>query len=421
MGLCLLHGRAGSFESAFQYGRMALQETEQVSDAWLSAWIRLSIAVAHIYHGKLAEADDLLAEIEVLFAECGDSYGMTIALLWRTWVAYQSEGELQFLQHLERLLVMMQNGDYEYLVQKRTLYGPKDIQQLVPMLIAAQSHAPVSHYASYLLSGLGLEQAAYHPGYTLRIQTLGEFKVFLGDRELSDKDWQRGKAKELFQLLVVKRKQLVPKEEIMSLLYPDLDEKSGARDFKVALNALNSALEPGRQARSNPFFVQRHGISYGLNLASGLILDVVEFEAHVKGGLEETNGERATVLLEKGLQLYHGDYMPDRRYDDWCIEERERIQVLYLRSLERMAKLCVETEAFDRAIHWCERIVQTDECWEEAYRLLMYCHYRQNNRNQALKWYYRCCKELDRELGVAPMESTKMMYDTVMQTYVTDL
>ncbi|MBD0378978.1 BTAD domain-containing putative transcriptional regulator [Paenibacillus sedimenti] len=421
MGLCLLHGRAGTFESALQYGRLALLETEQVNDSWLSAWIRLSIAVAYIYHGKLSESDDLMAEAELLFGDCGDSYGLTVALLWRTWIAYHSGREREFHEHLERFLSQMQSGDYEYLVQKRTLFGPKDIQQLVPMLIAAQNCQAVSHYASFLLSGLGLEQAAYHPGYTLRVQTLGEFKVFLGDKELTDKDWQRGKAKELFQLLVVKRKQLVPKEEIMALLYPELDEKAGVRDFKVALNALHSALEPGRQARSNPFFVQRHGTSYGLNLAPGLILDVVEFEAHAKNGLEESDRERAAALLDKGLQLYHGDYMPDRRYDDWCIEERERIQVLYLRSLERMAQLCVESGQFDRAIHWCERIVQTDACWEEAYRLLMYCHYKQNNRNQALKWYYRCCKELDRELGVAPMERTRQMYDTVMQTHVTDL
>lgn len=421
MGLCLLYGRAGSFESALQYGKLALQETEQVSDAWLSAWIRLSITVAYIYHGKLSEAGGMLAEVEVLFADCGDSYGITVALLWRTWVAYQCGCEREFHEYLERFLILMQNGDYDFLVQKRTLYGPKDVQQLVPMLIAVQSCPTVSHYAFFLLSRLGLEQTAYHPGYTLRIQTLGEFKVFLGDKELSDKDWQRGKAKELFQLLVVKRKQLVPKEEIMSLLYPDLDEKAGARDFKVALNALHSALEPGRQARSTPFFVQRHGTSYGLNLASGLILDVVEFEAHAKSGLEETSGERATLLLDKGLQLYHGDYMTDRRYDDWCIEERERIQVLFLRSLERMAQLCVEGGQYDRAIHWCERIVQTDACWEEAYRLLMYCHYKQNNRNQALKWYYRCCKELERELGVMPMEGTKQMYEAVIQSHVTDL
>ena len=58
--------------------------------------------------------------------------------------------------------------------------------------------------------------------------------------------------------------------------------------------------------------------------------------------------------------------MPDRRYEDWCIEERERLLVLYLRGAERLARLQVKAESYDRAIHWCEAIVQKDSCWEEV-------------------------------------------------------
>ena len=134
----------------------------------------------------------------------------------------------------------------------------------------------------------------YHPGYTFDIlETLGGFRVRLGDRELEEKDWQRGKAKELFQLLVVKRQQLLPKEAILAHLYPHSDDKSAARDFKVMLNALNTALEPHRRARANPFFIQRHGSSYGLNLASGFELDTIEFEALLKAGLEDSDSVKS--------------------------------------------------------------------------------------------------------------------------------
>lgn len=421
MGLCLLYGREGSYELAVQYGEEALAETVSVNDDWLSSYIRVALGIAAFYSERWEEADARFAESRDRFMQCGDSYGVTVALLWQAMLSYRLENDELFGRVMERFLQMLQNGGCDDLIQRRTLYGPRDVQQLAPLLIEAQKQRLESGYVSHLLTGLGMEHMTYHPGYTLRIETLGGFRVRLGERELGEKDWQRGKAKELFQLLVVKRQHLLPKEEILAALYPEADEKSAGRDFKVALNALNTALEPQRRARSNPFFVQRHGSSYGLNLASGFELDAVEFESLMKAGLEETDPGKAQSLLDKGLELYKGAYMPDRRYEDWCIEERERLTVLYLRGAERLARLLVEAEAYDKAIRWCEAIVAKDSCWEEAYRLLMLCHFKLGNRGQAVKWYRKCRQSLGQEMGVEPMPSTQGLYSELLEADVTHL
>jgi DNA-binding SARP family transcriptional activator len=194
------------------------------------------------------------------------------------------------------------------------------------------------------------------------------------------------------------------------MLLPALDEKSANRDFKVALNALQTALEPHRRARSNPYFIIRIGTAYQLNPNAGWILDTVEFEERVKEGLESDRAEEAIHALEQGLQLYKGDYMPERRYDDWCIEERERLQVQYLRGAERLAQLYEESGQYNKSIRWCEAMLQKDVCWEEAYRLLIRCHVQLNNRNQAMKWYNKCLSALEQELGIEPMPQTKELY-----------
>lgn len=421
MGLCLLHGREGAYELAVQYGQEALAETVKVDDEWLSSYIRIALGIAAFTAERWDEADSVFAECHDRFMSCGDSYGVTAALLWQAMLAYRLEQDDRFRYVMERFLQMLQNGGYDELIRQRTIFGPRDVQQLAPLLIEAQKQRLESGYVSYLLTGLGMEHITYHPGYTLRIETLGGFRVRLGERELGDKDWQRGKAKELFQLLVVKRQNLLPKEELYAMLYPEADEKAAARDFKVALNALNTALEPHRRARSSPFFIQRHGTSYGLNLASGFELDTVEFETRIKAGLEETDGAKALALLEKGLELYKGDYMPDRRYEDWCIEERERLSVLYLRGAERLAGLLAHAESYDRAIHWCEAIVQKDSCWEEAYRMLMLCHVKLGSRRQAIKWYLKCRQALENEMGVEPMSVTRELYEKLLEPDVTHL
>jgi DNA-binding SARP family transcriptional activator len=415
MGLCLLYGRAGVRDMAMMYGEQALTLTEQADDFWLSSLIRLSMGVSAACCGAWREASALLEECRGRFVACGDGYSLTVTLLWQSYVSYYGEDGRRFDEHMEQFLKMLQAGEYEFLLHRRTLFGPRDVRRLAPLLFEAQDRNIRSRYVRYLLETMGLSHAHYHPGYTLRIQTLGAFRVWLGDRELKDKDWQRGKARELFQLLITKRRRLLPKEEILELLWPEQDRNAAARDFKVALNALNTALEPHRRARSGTFFIQRHGSSYGLNLASGFELDAVEFEALTKQGLEEKDPEKAAQVLEAGLALYEGDYLPDRRYDDWCLEERERLRVLFLRGAEKLAGKLAHNGEYDKAIHWCERIVGVDACWEEAYRLLMVCHIRKHNRREAIRWYRICKERLARELGIAPMPQLTRLYEAALR------
>ena len=135
----------------------------------------------------------------------------------------------------------------------------------------------------------------------------------------------------------------------------------------------------------------------------------------IQNGLNETEQEAAIVYLQKGLSLYHGEYLPERRYDDWCISKRESMLVYFLRGAEKMAKLSVRCENYEQAIYWCEKIIERDRTWEEAYRLIMYCYYRKNNRPQAMKWYKKCTDVLEEELGVTPLEPTRHMYEMIIE------
>ena len=415
MGLCLYYGKQkNSYEQAEHYGTLALEETEKVNDMWLTAYIKLALTIAAINDGKWAAAEHIIEETERLFQECNDLYGQTLASLWQTFMAYSLKKWSVFDSAALKLLQRIQYGNYTFLFTKQTLYGPADLQQFIPMLIEAQKRSVLSPFVSRILHELGYSHIDLHPGYTLKVETLGGFKVFLGNQEVTD--WQRGKAKELFEYIVTHHDRYMPKQQIMDALWFEQDEKTADRDFKVALNALNSALEPSRKARVEPFFIKRSGNSYGLNSDSGYKLDAIEFERCILIGLEEKDTVQARTLLEKGLKLYKGEYMPQRLYEEWCIHERERLQVIFLRGAEKLAQLSIVMNDINSAIHWCDVILKKEKTWEEAYRLLMYCYYLKNNRPQSIKWYQKCCAVLYEELAVEPLASTKDMYDMIIGT-----
>lgn len=414
LGLTLLYGKEKALEQALYYGKRGLQETEAMRDDWLNSLVRMAIGIAYATNGQEAAAKSTFHDCVERLSRCGDSLSVVICQLWLSVLAYRAKQWDLFVPAVTQALSMMQSGEYDFLLQRPTMLAPADVQQLMPILLEAKRRQVSPDYVSQLLNELGLQNVDFHPGYTLRIQTLGHFRVWLGDQELSGKAWQRGKAKLLFQLLLTRRHHLLTREDILSQLWGEQDEESAVRDFKVALNALHKALEPNRTARTEAFFVQRHGSSYGFNLASGYHLDVEEFEKLVRLGLEERDVRQAIFLLEKGLAYYQGDYIPECRYEDWCETERERLRVLYLRGAERTASLSLETSDWERAIRWCEAILRVDDCWEEAYRLLMTISYRQNNRTLAIRWFEKCKQKLKEQLGVQPMPATIETYRQIV-------
>ncbi|WP_164670167.1 BTAD domain-containing putative transcriptional regulator [Virgibacillus doumboii] len=417
MGLAILYGKKQHYEQAVEMAKKGLYETKKVNDRWLSAIIKICLGVAEIYNNQFTEASKVMKEVYEEFSSCGDRYGLIVSRFWIAYISFMQEDDEGFRQEMSAFLKELQTESYDFFLKKRTTFGPTDVQNIAPMLLKAKQLDMEPTFISRMLHELGLDKTIKsHPGYTLTIQTLGHLKVWLGNKQLETGDWQRGKAKELFELFITNRDKLITKTEIFHTLWPDQDEKSANKSFKVTLNALMKALEPNRKPREESFFIRRKDSAYGLNPDSGYKLDSILFEKGVSSGIKARNPKHAKELLEKTLTLYHGDYLSDIRFGDWCLAERERLQLIYLRGAEKMAQVAVRLQEFNVCVDWCEKILAIDNTWEEAYRLLMYSYYQNNNRPQAIKWYEKCAAVLDEELGIEPMEPTREMYDMIIES-----
>ncbi len=246
----------------------------------------------------------------------------------------------------------------------------------------------------------------------LRVYTLGPFRVWRDDAELPETAWQREKARQLFQLLLTERWRFLQKEQIIDALWPDLDPAQGDRNFKVALNALQHALEPDRLPRATPTYVQRRNETYGLNREAPLWVDTEAFEQAIAQAERAETNYPATAIAHyrAAVDLYTGDYLPEALYEDWATAERERLLVLYLSAAARLAELLVEAGQYQEPIRLCQAILAKDPLWEEAYRLLMRCYHARGNRPLVLRTYEQCVTRLREELGVSPLPQTTQLY-----------
>jgi DNA-binding SARP family transcriptional activator len=414
-GLCQAHGFPGDHKTALSYAQEGIALARLHGDEWVEMNIRLAMGATYTLLGLPQEANEWLAQAVVGFHDCSDLFGETAARLWRCLLWYQTEDETRLKRDLDDLLPLISQHQYEFLFCRRTLPGPPDPRALVPLLLFAREHGQHAATAEAILMQLGLAHLELHPGFQLRIQTLGPFRIWQGNEELPSRAWRRKKARQLLQLLLTFRGTLLHRDQIAEMLWPELDPDGAVRDFKIAFSAMCSVLEPNRKRNAPSAFVVRDGSRYGLREEADLWLDAIEFEQLIEQGDQhyQKNREQAVGFYETAVTLYEGDYLQAYPYETWSHEERERLRARYLQTADRLAQWFANQEAWEMVVNVCQNILHQDDCWENAYRLLIQAHVQLGNRVQALRAYQRCETALQAGLGVTPAAATVELYETI--------
>ncbi|MFT5849055.1 MAG: two-component SAPR family response regulator [Psychroserpens sp.] len=242
------------------------------------------------------------------------------------------------------------------------------------------------------------------------IQTLGQFNLWRNNEKVDSKQWGRDKTVQLLQYLISNRtRHALHKEKIMDHLWEDGDD----RDFKVALHGINKVLEPERPSRTEPSYVIRQGISYQLDLEK-IWIDVEALEQYVIIG-NEAFGEDISIskaAYKSAIALYQGVYLPNRVFEDWSSEEREKIQILILGAYVILAEILLNENPLE-SIRLAQCAIAIDKTWEDAYRLQMQAYLIKGNRPQAIKAYQKCADVLDQEYGIDPLPATKKLLQEI--------
>lgn len=233
----------------------------------------------------------------------------------------------------------------------------------------------------------------------LTVQLLGEFELRLGDCRLPPLESARAEA--LLAYLLLHRDAPQPRQRLASLLWPESSEAQSRTNLRHLLHTLRRALPQAdrfleiapRTLRWRPDLPVR--------------VDVAVFEAALEGAGEQT--------LRDAIEIYGGDLL-EGHYDEWILEERERLRERYLDALSRLASMLADRGDAGEAIRWSERLVASDPLREEAHRLLMRLLDGRGERARALRAYHACCEVLERRLGTEPSAETRSIYEELVRS-----
>jgi DNA-binding SARP family transcriptional activator len=243
---------------------------------------------------------------------------------------------------------------------------------------------------------------------TLCIRLFGSLQLERDGRPLPNLPARR--VGDLLAYLALYRDTLHTRERLAGLLWADAEEDRARHSLNTALWRLQRVLR-GSSGAPRPYLrVSPQAI--GFNPDSDCWVDVAEFESRCALAAQSDDPS----LYEQAVELYRGDLLPDC-YEDWCLVERERLQGLYVRALERLVSHYARHDDPERAVEFGRRILVCDPLREEVHRALIRLHLKADQPATALRQYRACEEVLRRELAVEPSAETRALLPRIFSAH----
>ena len=242
----------------------------------------------------------------------------------------------------------------------------------------------------------------------VRIRLFGSFAV-AGESELPAGAWRLRKAKSLVKLLALSPGRRLHREQVMELLWPERDPVAAANNLHQALYVARRALAAAGADASTVLPLREDMLVLAPD--GGVEVDVDVFETAVARARETG----ALVDHLGALRCYHGELLPEDRFEPWAASRREAVGEAYRRLLVDVAALHDRAGDVPAATDALQQALLVDPLHEPAHRALMRLYVGGGRRQQALAQYQQLREALDRELAAAPDPQTAELYRALLR------
>lgn len=237
---------------------------------------------------------------------------------------------------------------------------------------------------------------------SLEIHLLGPCRIAVDGATVEESRWLRRKAKLLVKLLALQPHHQLHREQLMELLWPELEPESAAGNLHTTIHAARRALEPKLKAVANSHFLLAKRQQVLLRAPRTLWIDA---EAFARQATEAIKGID-TAAHEAALALYQGDLLIEDLYEDWTTAPRERLRTLRRDLILKLTRIYEKDGRYSLGIEHLKGLVAHDISDEQAHRRLMRFYASMGNKFQALEQYKQCREALRRELDANPEPQT---------------
>jgi len=263
------------------------------------------------------------------------------------------------------------------------------------------------------MSRSSLIHAGDGSNYLLSIRVLGGFRIDRGDGGVPVYQWARRSAKSLMKILATWPGHSLHREQLVDILWPGAETDSALNSLAKALHAARRALEPGLTPRATSAYLAMTDAMVSLN-TEHVIVDADTFEQFA----QRARRQQDPATYQAALAAYHGDLLPEDRYEDWCAQRRIYLAELHTGLMLELADLLRQQGSWNESADRLREVLKNDPTREDVHRRLMRMYAEMGTPDQAVRQFHFCQDVLHRELDLAPQPETVTLYQDVLASRI---
>lgn len=237
----------------------------------------------------------------------------------------------------------------------------------------------------------------------IRIRLMGRPEVWAGGEP---RLIRRKRVIELIALLALSDADGMPRDRIVSALWPDAPRGNGRQHLRVLLHALRAALGADAiESTSAPCSTEEF-----LRLSPSVWVDVHAVQTEIEALHTECpkRSDRTEAIgpwlaaVEEVISLYRGDLDEAGVCGDWIVPHREQLRSRFLGLLAAAVPLAGAAGDVERVVHHCKRALAADPLDERFQIALLNAHGFLGQRALAVNQFREYRRILAHELALEP-------------------
>jgi predicted ATPase/DNA-binding SARP family transcriptional activator/DNA-binding CsgD family transcriptional regulator len=244
----------------------------------------------------------------------------------------------------------------------------------------------------------------------VRLWLLGGFRLSVGSRAVEAYRWRLAKAANLIKLLALAPRHRLHREQVMDVLWPELDAKHASNNLHRTLHFARGVLASAGADVGSNYLPLRKGM---LELCPDgpIWVDVEAFENAAAGA----RTSREPTAFRVAISLYAGDLLPENLYEEWTQETREDLRRSYKALLVELGALYEERKEYEKGIQTLRGAVAQEPTDEDVHADLMRLYALSGRPLEALRQYGRLRKTLSEEFDTYPTGAGRRLYEQIRE------
>ncbi|WP_018248919.1 BTAD domain-containing putative transcriptional regulator [Orenia marismortui] len=403
----------GDIKLAISYSKEGLEHARKRNDLFFISIFKYYTAISYYFNGNIDKAERLLIDIRDEFSELNNNLFLCRPLAWLSLINYKKGNNDLFKDTARELFKICRRKKFDFLFLQKNFTLTADPNLFLPILLKAKAAGIEVEYIDKLFSKMNIGEIDHAPGYVIKIEALGGFKVYRGNEEIKEQEWKRKKAKELLKIFLLNYGKLLSRELICTELWPDKGEDKVKLNFSVTLSSLNKVLEPNRKRGELPFFIRKDGNLYGISNTFSTLYDVSFFEELIDKAKESKAEVIRINYYKQAINLYQDDFLNEDQDNFKIIKERKRLKRLYLEICHQVMEYEYKRENYGISITIANKILAVNSLYESAYLYKMKSYKQLGLISLAIEVYEECKDNLLNCLSIKPNSEIEEYYKLI--------